>query len=118
MSAGQQDMALIVTADSNGPRFLEKGSTVSESVRNLAGPGRLLPCFPSVFQSCSHVSKDSRITSSMDDHQANHLVKTAMCALSTRVRRHQQEQQQEILDESSRRRLQYHASSLVQVIVE
>lgn len=109
--------SLIVTNDSNGPRFMEKGWTISESASNLTSPssstGLALPP-TSVFRTCYQVSCDSRDGYSMHDPQTNHLIETVLRSLSSRIRAHHQGQQQELLEEYARRKLQQQQPSAIQ----
>lgn len=87
--------SLVVTTDSSGPRFLEKGWTMSESATSLSP----IPQSASVYRTCYQVSCDSSGERSAQDPQNSSLIETVLRTLGSRTRAHQQYQQNSLLDE-------------------
>lgn len=92
--------SLLVTTDSNGPRFLEKGWTISENTtKNSSDRGALRPS--SVYRTCYQASCDSRGSLSAQDPKGNALIETVLRTLGSRTRAQLQYQQNLLLDEFS-----------------
>lgn len=100
--------SLLVSADSNGPQFLEQCWTVQENVGNssstTSSSNKLSAPRPaSVFRTCYQASCDSRGHGATAlDAKADALVESVLQTLGTRTRTFQQVQQNILLSEFSR----------------